>query len=126
VLGSADLVAFVATRRAEIARNFYRDVLGLSLVEDTAFALVFDANGTTLRLAKVETLTPAPYTVLGWSVENIDEAMRALKAKDVAFEAYPGMTDRSGIWIAPGGARIAWFRDPDGNLLSLTEAAGQT
>jgi predicted enzyme related to lactoylglutathione lyase len=83
---------------------------------------VFDANGTTLRLAKVERISPAPYTVLGWLVPDIRAACARLSAAGVPFERYEGMPqDEAGIWATPGGGYVAWFKDPDGNTLSLTQ-----
>lgn len=115
-------MAFVATTNAATARRFYAEVLGLQLVEDTPFALVFDVNGTLLRVQKVERLEPPPFTVLGWQVADIDASVDALRARGVAFVEYPGMAqDERRIWQAPGGARIAWFKDPDGNTLSLAQ-----
>jgi len=123
-LTSASLVAFVATGQAEVARQFYQSVLGLSLLEDTPFALVFESNGTTLRIQKVQQVSPVPYTALGWTVPDIHAAVRELGARGVAFQRYDGLSqDALGVWQAPGGARVAWFRDPDGNTLSLTEVA---
>lgn len=121
-LGTQTLVAFAATRRPEKAKAFYGHVLGLTLVADDPFAIVFDAHGTMLRVAKVDRVVAAPYTVLGWQVQDIAGTVRELTAAGVEFERYDGMPqDDLGIWIAPSGARIAWFRDPDGNILSLTQ-----
>ncbi len=123
MLGSRDLTVLVGTARFDEARTFYQETLGLALVSQDPFAAVFDANGTTLRLSRVEELAPQPFAVLGWSVPDIEAAVDALKARGVEFERYPGMEqDERGLWQAPGGPRIAWFRDPDGNTLSLTEA----
>jgi catechol 2,3-dioxygenase-like lactoylglutathione lyase family enzyme len=122
MLDVADLVAFVATAKEDEARAFYGDVLGLPLVEDGPFALVFDVRGVMLRVTKVSAVDPAPYTVLGWSVPEIRAAVAALAGRGVVFERYTGMPqDELGIWTSPSGARIAWFRDPDGNVLSLTQ-----
>ena len=124
MLHSTSLIAFVATAQAEAARQFYESVLGLSLVDDSPFALVFDSNGTTLRVQKVEQVTPAPYTALGWQVTDIEASVRSLRAKGAVFQRYEGLSqDALGIWKSPSGARVAWFRDPDGNTLSLTESA---
>jgi catechol 2,3-dioxygenase-like lactoylglutathione lyase family enzyme len=121
-LARSSLIAFVPTADAERARGFYRDVLGLRLVEEDPFALVFDAKGTMLRVTPVEAVQPAPQTILGWDVENIVEEVDALVAAGVEFLRYEGMAlDDRGIWEAPGGALVAWFRDPDGNVLSLTQ-----
>ena len=123
VLGEHDVIAFVATAQPEKARAFYEDVLGLRFVSDDPVALLFDAHGTTLRIAKVTRFTPQQFTVLGWSVPDIDAAVRELAAKSVTFERYPGLEqDAQGVWSPPGGGQVAWFRDPDGNLLSLTQS----
>ncbi len=122
MLGQAKLVAFTAVSDAARARAFYRDVLGLRLVSEDGFAIVFDAHGTTLRVSLVKEVVAAPYTVLGWGVADIAAAVKGLSAAGVQFERYPWMEqDDLGIWSAPGGARVAWFKDPDGNLLSLSQ-----
>jgi len=124
VLGTSNLVAFVATTDPAKARAFYEGVLGLRLVEDAKpFALVFDANGTMLRVTTVREHDPAPFTVLGWDVGSIEDTVKRLTAAGVEFQRYAGINDGSpnGIWTAPGGARIAWFKDPDGNVLSVTQ-----
>ena len=122
MLSHSRLVGFVATAKPAEARSFYQSVLGLLLVEESPFALVFDANGTTLRVQKVGAVSPAPHTALGWHVENIREAAAALAVRGVIFERYDGLQqDGQGIWTSPDGSRVAWFRDPDGNTLSLTE-----
>jgi catechol 2,3-dioxygenase-like lactoylglutathione lyase family enzyme len=125
MLSHRPIMAFLATDNPERALPFYRDVLGLPLLEDSPFAIVFDVNGTTLRVQKTRAHTPAPHTALGWEVESIHDVIRALEAKGVRCERFAGMEqDELGVWLAPGPeprAKIAWFKDPDGNLLSLTE-----
>ena len=124
ILGGAKLVAFVPVTDAEKARAFYEGVLGLRLVEyEKPFALVFDANGVMLRVTPVVDHNPAPFTVLGWDVESIEAAVDALMAVGVQFMSVPGFNDSDPrtIWKAPSGARIAWFYDPDRNLLSVTQ-----
>ena len=122
MLPRSRLMAFVATTDAERAKGFYEHVLGLTLVEDGPFALVFDANGTELRIQKVEAVLVASYTVLGWKVDSISAEVLELGTKGVTFERYPGLDqDQLGIWRSPDGDRVAWFRDPDGHVLSLTE-----
>lgn len=117
-----DAIAFVATLKPDAARKFYGDVLGLRLVSDEPFALVFDVNGGMLRIAKVDVLTPAGHTVLGWQVDDIESKVDELLGRGVVFERFHGMPqDSRGIWSSPSGARVAWFKDPDGNNLSLTE-----
>ena len=124
ILGTCKLVAFVATTDSNKARAFYEGVLGLRLVEDEKpFALVFDANGTMLRVTVVREHKPAQFTVLGWGVESIENTVERLTAAGAEFQRYPGINDSDpkGIWTAPGGARVAWFKDPDGNVLSVTQ-----
>jgi len=121
-LGKAKVVCFGATTSPTKAKAFYGETLGLPLVEESAFALVFDASGTTLRIQKVDRVSVAGYTALGWEVGDIDAAVGALARKGVRFERYEGLgQDAAGIWTSPGGARVAWFKDPDGCTLSLTE-----
>jgi catechol 2,3-dioxygenase-like lactoylglutathione lyase family enzyme len=122
MLGSSDLVAFTASADLPRARAFYQGVLGLPLVEQDDFACVFDANGTMLRVTAVREVSPAGYTVLGWRVADIGAAVAGLSARGVAFSRFDGMDqDDNGIWTTPGGAKVAWFTDPDGNVLSLTQ-----
>lgn len=116
------IVAFVATRKADRAKAFYQDKLGLKFVSDDGFALVFDIAGTMLRIATVKEFTPFPFTVLGWEVEAIEKTVADLGQKGVTFERFPGLPqDQQGIWAAPGGAKVAWFKDPDGNVLSVSQ-----
>jgi len=124
ILGSSKVVAFAPTVNPVKALACYEGVLGLRLVEDQApFALVFDANGTMLRVTSVRELTPQVFTVLGWDVGDIEATIDKLTASGVEFLRFAGMndTDPRGIWTSPNGARVAWFKDPDGNALSLTE-----
>jgi catechol 2,3-dioxygenase-like lactoylglutathione lyase family enzyme len=124
ILGKCKLVAFVATTDFAKARAFYEGVLGLKLLEDQhPFALVFDANGTMLRVTAVHEHKPAQFTVLGWDVDSIEDTVEQLTAAGVEFQRYSGVNDGDpkGIWIAPSGARVAWFKDPDGNVLSVTQ-----
>lgn len=122
MFASHDVIAFVPTAKPAAARDFYEKILGLHLLADEPAALVFDANGVMLRLAKLHDLTPAPYTVLGWKVADIAASVRELTLKGVQFNRYDGLEqDDQGVWRSPGGARVAWFKDPDGNTLSLTQ-----
>jgi len=124
MLAGAKLIAFAAISDADRARQFYCGLLGLDLREETEFALVLDAAGVELRLQKVGEVLAPPYTSLGWQVDAIDETVAALAASGIAFEKFPFLEqDANNIWASPSGARIAWFRDPDGNLLSLTQPA---
>jgi catechol 2,3-dioxygenase-like lactoylglutathione lyase family enzyme len=122
VLGNHHIMAFVATMQADRTRDFYERALGLKFVEDSPFAMVFDANGIMLRVQKVKEFQPASYTALGWSVPDIRAAVENLARRGVRFERYEGVPhDDLGVWSAPGGAQIAWFKDPSGNILSLTQ-----
>jgi predicted enzyme related to lactoylglutathione lyase len=122
MLDTADLIAFAATTDLDRARLFYEQVLGLPVTEQTDLACVFDANGTMLRVTAVPEVAPAGYTVLGWQVADITAATRELSARGVRFLRFDGMDqDADGVWTSPGGGRIAWFADPDGNTLSLTQ-----
>ena len=124
MLKSNPIIAFVATTDPPRAKKFYAKTLGLRLVSEDNFALVFDAGGTMLRVATVQKLQPAGYTVLGWIVPDIRGAVRKLKRRGISFQRYPGMDqDDLAIWTSPAGAKIAWFEDPEGNTLSLTEFA---
>jgi catechol 2,3-dioxygenase-like lactoylglutathione lyase family enzyme len=124
MLESSDLVAFVAATDLERARAFYEQALGLRVLEHNDFALVLDANGTMLRVTAVEQVAHAGYTVLGWRVRDVAASMRALAAHGVTFLRYEGMSqDDDGIWTTPSGEKVAWFTDPDGNTLSLTQGA---
>ncbi len=121
-LGRCKIVAFAATSMPAKARRFYRDVLGLRLLSEDGFALAFDAHGTMLRVQIVQKVAAAGYTVLGWQVPDVVATIKRLRAAGVRPRRYPGMgQDKQGVWTSPSGARIAWFKDPDGNTLSLTE-----
>ncbi len=125
MLASADLVAFVSTTDPGRAREFYETTLGLPLVEETPFACVFRTPNAMLRVTVADRVSPAPYTVLGWAVGDIETAARGLGGRGVELLRYEGLDqDGLGIWRSPGGARVAWFRDPDGNVLSITQHAG--
>jgi catechol 2,3-dioxygenase-like lactoylglutathione lyase family enzyme len=124
ILGGSNLIAFAPTTDPAKARAFYESTLGLRLVADEKpFALVFDANGIMLRVTTVHELKAQPFTVLGWRVVEIEGTVDKLVAAGVEFLRFQGMNDNDprGIWNSPSGARIAWFKDPDGNVLSVTE-----
>jgi catechol 2,3-dioxygenase-like lactoylglutathione lyase family enzyme len=124
VLAGAPFIGFIPVRGIFEARGFYERVLGLRVVEDTPFAVVLDANGTMLRLIPVPALAVQSFTIAGWQVPGIAAAVRDLQARGVRFTRYDGMgQDDLGVWTAPGGDQVAWFTDPDGNTLSLTEFA---
>jgi catechol 2,3-dioxygenase-like lactoylglutathione lyase family enzyme len=123
MLGSMNLVAFVPTRDAEKARAFYEGVLGLRFIKDDGFALVLDANGIMVRVAKVPPpFTPAQFTILGWQVTEIEKMVAGLQVKGIHFERFGFFEqDPPGIWTAPNGEKVAWFKDPDGNILSVSQ-----
>jgi catechol 2,3-dioxygenase-like lactoylglutathione lyase family enzyme len=123
MLGKSPLTAFLATTNPERAKAFYTATLGLRLVEDDQFALVFDAAGVPLRIQKVDAVHPHPFTSLGWRVHGIRRVVSSLTKRGVVFERYPFMDqDEHGVWLAPSGTSVAWFKDPDGNLLSLSDS----
>jgi catechol 2,3-dioxygenase-like lactoylglutathione lyase family enzyme len=120
---SAKAMTFIVTRDRDVAKRFYGDTLGFALVSEDPFAAVFDLNGTMLRISTLKDHKPGQHTVLGWEVDDIEAAVKALVAKGVTFNVYDGFgQDALGIWTAPGSSnKVAWFLDPDGNNLSLTQ-----
>lgn len=121
-LDGAEFVAFIAVGDLSAALRFYEGTLGVRVVETDPFAVVLTTGGTTVRLTQVDGHRPLPHTVAGWVVVDIAATVDALGSRGVSFVRYGGMDqDERGIWSAPGGVRVAWFRDPDGNTLSLTE-----
>lgn len=127
MLENAHVIAFVGTTNPARAQTFYEDTLGLKLVADDPFALVFISGGTMLRVSKVQSLSPLPFTVLGWSVPDISAAVRSLRERGVEplrFEEFSH--DENGVFRFPDGTGVAWFKDPDGNMLSFTEIASQS
>ena len=119
---NASLVAFLATAKPHDARRFYEETLGLRLIDDSQFALVFDASGVELRIQKVTSVSPPSASALGWRVDDIRNAITDLTRRGVHFERFPPMVqDEMGVWTSPDGTQVAWFKDPDGNMLSVTE-----
>jgi catechol 2,3-dioxygenase-like lactoylglutathione lyase family enzyme len=124
MLASQKITAFVAVTDYDQSRAFYEGVLGLKFLSQDDFAMVMDSNGTKIRMAKVPNLQPAQFTVLGWEVSNIEKMVEDLTGKGVRFERYPWLPkDGPPIWTAPGGDKVAWFKDPSGNVLSLAQHA---
>lgn len=122
MLDSGEVIAFAAATDLDRTRTFYERTLGLTVTEQNDFACVLDAHGTMLRVTAVPKVSAAGYTVLGWRVADITTTVRELAARGVEFRRYDGMDqDGDGIWTTPGGDRVAWFADPDGNVLSLTQ-----
>lgn len=116
-----DLVAFVPARDLARARTFYEGVLGLTVAELTPFALVLRSGTTTLRVTQVQDFTPQPFTVLGWTVADVHKELAALGVDCLRYDGVD--QDAAGVWTTPDGAQVAWFHDPDGNTLSLTQHA---
>ena len=122
MLGKNKIVAFVPTQDPAKARAFYEGVLGLRFVKDDGFASVFDANGIMVRVAKMPDFKPLPFTILGWEVSGIESVAAEMSTKGVHFECFGFFEqDALGIWTAPTGDKVAWFKDPDGNLLSVSQ-----
>jgi len=122
MLASSKMIGFVPTRDSQKAREFYEGKLGFQFISDDQFALVVRAGETMIRVAKARDFTPAAYTVLGWEVRDIEAMVRWLRERCVVFEEYPFVQDKElGIWTAPTGDKVAWFKDPDGNVLSVSQ-----
>lgn len=125
MLASGKMVGFVPTKDYDKARDFYEGKLGFEFVSLDQFALVMSAGGHKIRIAKVPNFTPLQGTILGWEVENIEVIVTWLKNRGVNVEKYPFVQDREmGIWTTPNGDKVAWFKDPDGNILSVSEHHG--
>ena len=122
MLSSQKLKAFIPTANPQLAKEFYMNILGLKLVSEDEYALEFEGNGTLLRITTVDNLEPHPFTVLGWNVNGLPVLVKSLVDRGVEFEKYDHFEqDDLGIWTSPNKAKVVWFKDPDGNLLSLTE-----
>jgi catechol 2,3-dioxygenase-like lactoylglutathione lyase family enzyme len=122
MLSSNKIVAFVYTADSKRARSFYEGTLGLEYISEDQFALVMDGNGTMLRIGKFPDLKPAQFTVVGWETSEIEKLVGQLQKRGVVFEKYPWMPPSDlPVWTAPSGDKVAWFKDPDGNVLSLSQ-----
>ena len=122
MLGTEKIIAFVPTTDYDAARSFYEGILGLRFVKNDGFALVLDANGTMIRVVKAPNFAPVQYTILGWEVADIASAVQTLSSRGVSFERFGFFEqDELGIWTAPSGDKVAWFKDPDGNTLSVSQ-----
>ena len=122
MLASSKVIGFVPTKDSQKAREFYEGKLGFQFVSDDQFALVMRAGDTMSRCAKAADCTPARYTILGWEVQDIEAVVDWLQGRGVAMEKYPWVQDQErGIWATPGGDKVAWFKDPDGNVLSVSQ-----
>jgi catechol 2,3-dioxygenase-like lactoylglutathione lyase family enzyme len=123
MLNQFKIVAFLITTDYARARSFYVDKLGLEFLSEDQFALVLRANGNMVRVVKAQKFTPTAGTVLGWEVSGIDKVVHELGSRGITFEKYPWVKDERGlgIWTTPNGDQVAWFKDPDGNVLSVSE-----
>lgn len=123
MLSHHQIQPMLAITRLENAKRFYGEQLGLRLVAEDQFALSYELAGAQLRLSKVAALTPQPFTAFGWRVPDVRAGARSLAARGVCFERFEGMDqDADGVWTPPGGTGgVCWFKDPDGNLLSLSD-----
>ena len=122
MLTDKKLKAFIPTIQPEIAKAFYKNVLGLKLLSEERYFIDFDVHDSVLRIVSVEKFTPQTFTIVGWVVEDISTTIRALNEKGVFCLKYDYFEqDEFGVWVSPGGFKVAWFKDPDGNVLSINE-----
>jgi catechol 2,3-dioxygenase-like lactoylglutathione lyase family enzyme len=122
MLSTSPLIVFIPSKDASHSRSFYEGTLGLRFISDDSFAIVMDSNGTMVRIVRVGEFTPAPFTILGWQVDDIHARVAELSGNGVQFNRYPYFEQSpDGVWTAPNGAKVAWFPDPDGNTLSISQ-----
>lgn len=122
MLASSTVTSLIGTTKPEIAKRFYGEVLGLRFVSEDAFAAVYEAENMRIRLSQTPSVIPAPYAILAFNVDDIAQTLSTLAAKGVIFLRFPFLThDDKGIWSAPDGTKVAWFHDPDANMLSLVQ-----
>jgi catechol 2,3-dioxygenase-like lactoylglutathione lyase family enzyme len=122
MLSSAKVIAFLPSSDLERSRQFFTGTLGLTVDDVTPYACVLHVGATMVRITKVDDLRPQPFTVFGWDVVDIETVVAALANAGVSFLHFAGMDqDTAGVWTTPGGDKVAWFHDPDGNILSLTQ-----
>ena len=122
MLASGKLIGFVPTKDSKRAREFYEGKLGFQFVSDDQFALVMQAGESMIRIVKGAKFAPAQYTVMGWEVKDVEAMAKWLNGRGVTFEKYPFVEDKElGVWTTPNGDKVAWFKDPDGNVLSLSQ-----
>jgi len=122
MLAGCKLIGFVPTKDSGRSREFYEGKLGFQFVSDDQFALVMQAGENMVHIAKAKDFKPAQYTVMGWEVADVEAMVKWLNERGVKFEKYPFVEDRElGIWTTPNGDKVAWFKDPDGNVLSLSQ-----
>ena len=124
MLANATLTALVGTMQKEASTAFYRDTLGLKFIADDGFAAIFEGENARVRVSRVPAISPAAYAVLAFQVDDIDKIVDGLTAKGVVFQRYGFFVqDAKGVWSAPDGTKVAWFHDPDMNLLSVVQHA---
>lgn len=122
MLSEPKITAFLPTTNPEQSKQFYEEVLGLQIISEDDYAIEIKGNGALLRITIVPELNPHPFTVLGFKIDDIDSQVLSLSNKGVEFEKYDTFDQNElGIWTSPSKAKVAWFKDPDGNILSLTE-----
>jgi len=122
MLTKSNIVGFIPSTNLDKSKSFFEDKLGLDLKNIDEFALEFDVNQIKLRITTVAEFTPANYTVLGWEVDDIEATVKELVAKGIHFERHENMPqDDLSICTFPGGSKVAWFKDPEGNTLSITQ-----
>jgi catechol 2,3-dioxygenase-like lactoylglutathione lyase family enzyme len=122
MLGSMEMIGFLLTKDYEAARAFYEGKLGFAFVSLDQFALVMRTEKNMIRIVKIPTFTPLQSTVLGWEVNDVEAIVDWLTGRGVVFEKYPFVQDKErGIWTAPGGSKVAWFKDPDGNVIGVSQ-----
>src|SRR5713101_4029136 len=122
MLASGKMVGFIPTKDYDKARAFYEGKLGFDYVSQDKFAVVMSVGGHMIRIVKVPNFTPLQGTILGWQVEDIQSAATWLRDRGVPPEKYPFVQDQNlGIWTTPDGSKVAWFKDPDGNILSISQ-----
>lgn len=122
MLGSATITALVGTMKPEMSKAFYEDTLGLKFIADDTYAMIFEGKNAHVRVSRVPAVMPAQYAVLAFTVDDIDKAVDGLTAKGVVFARFGFFVqDAKGIWTAPDGTKVAWFHDPDLNLLSVVQ-----
>ena len=122
MLSTNPLIAFVPSKNTGRSRSFYEGTLGLRFISDDSFAIVMESNGTMVRIVSVGEFDPAPFTILGWQVDDIHAKVAELSGKGVQFKRYPYFEQSpDGVWTAPNGAMVAWFPDPDSNILSVSQ-----
>lgn len=125
MLASKNLMGFVVTKDYDAARGFYEGKLGFEFLSLDQYAMVMKAGKSMIRIVRLRDFRAAQYTVLGWELENIEETVRWLTERGVVFEKYPFVQDRElGVWTAPNGDKVAWFKDPEGNVLSVSQHSG--